>query len=499
MIGALRKKSEGFFVKFILGIITLGFVVVGGMSYIGSGSMVVFSAAGEKVSAPLLDQELKRQLVQMERISGQKINLKLAVQMGFVNQVISNLSFRMLLDKEAKNLGIVIRKERIEDMIRAYPELLDTAGNFSYNVFQAFLAASNITERQFIEETQKEKARDLLQSSLVNVPNVPNFLAKFNYMTNNETRNISYILIKPEQSVMVDKPTDNDLKELFETRKAFFKTPEYRYVSYVVISPDKVAANNKIDKKNSDKLYKALYDTAENIIDDLIGGESFAEINKKYGMKVVDVPKFDITGKGVKSAAVTDKVFTDAFVNKALSMSNGEVSGVEEVGENLIIFKINNVEEAKALSFDDVKNELVDIWNNQKKEQKTLERISSIKREIMEGKKSLNEVGSSYGLTVGHYEVKQGTDSLPADTVRAVFDSKIGNVNIKKEGSLYRVFVVDKVIYPIKDKNDYEVEKDALRSEIRLATLEGYVFYLRSKYGFSVNQNNYNAFVNSYN
>jgi peptidyl-prolyl cis-trans isomerase D len=425
--------------------------ITGMFSYMSASTSTIFSTAGQNISAQVLDQELRRQIMQMERMSNQRIDMKLAVQMGILNQVISNMSLRLLLDKVAQDSGITIRRDRIEAMIRAYPEMQDAQGNFNYQMFRAMLQASNISETDFVEETRKEKARELIQSSFMNMPNIPKFLAKFDYMANNEIRNVSSILMNAKDTILTEKPTDEELLQIYEGRKSNFKTPEYRTVSYVLITPDNVSKFKKIAKNDEANLSSAMYDVAENITDDLISGETFADIKKKYGVQTTTLPKFDLIGNGTNKKAVGDKVFTDAFIEQAKKMSKNDVSGIENSGSsNLMIFQITELEEATQKPFADVKSEIVSIWEMNKREDKTLERISEIKRNMMENKKSLTDVAKEYGLKTYSTSLKQTDKSLPIETVQQLFASKIGTVNIKKESSvgLYRVFVIDNIDFP---------------------------------------------------
>ncbi len=499
MINILRNKSDGFFAKFLLGIIALAMAITGMIGYMGSSSSVIFSSAGVDITAPALDKEIRRQISQMEKMSGRRINTKLAVQMGILNQIISNLSLRILLDREAKDSGILVRRDRVEAMIRAYPQLQDSNGEFDYQLFNNLLQSANISENEFVTETMAEKSRELIQSSLVNTFDVPEYLVKFNYMVSNEIRNVSSVVLNSDNNVITEKPKDSDLLELYETHKTSFKTPEYRKLSYFLITQNDVRHLIRSKSKDSDAMYKKMYDVAENITDDLISGSSLNDISKKYGINHVDLPKFDLIGNGVNRRKIKDKIFTDVYINKAISMGLGDVSSIEEIGNNLLVFKVTGFEEAKQKSFKEVRNNLIDIWKMNKKEDKTLNYISSIKQNIIKNKKSLSDSAKKYGLKVSNISIKRGQmSSIPIETVNAMFMAKVGEIGIKKEtkNGQYRIYMVDNVVFP--EKKNYKDEKVFMKKDLHIATLEEYVYYLREKYGFSVNENNLKSFMNMY-
>lgn len=499
MINILRHKSDGFFAKFLLGLIAIAMAVTGMISYMGSSSYVIFSSGGVDITAPVLDREMKRQISQIERMSGKKINTKLAVQMGIVNQIISNLSLRLLLDREANDSGILVRRDRVEAMIRAYPQFQDRNGEFNYQLFNNLLQSANISENEFVTETMVEKSRELIQSSFMNVYSVPEYMAKFNYMMANEVRDVSSIVLKTNSYIISEKPKDAELLELYEVHKSNFKTPEYREVSYFLITPNTAKRFIKNSAHNSDLVYKKMYDIAESITDDLISGSSFEELSKKYSIKYVRLPKFDLMGNGVKKHKVKDKIFTDAYISKAMGMGFGDVSSIEEIGNDLIVFKITGFDESKQKSFEMVKNDLVDIWKMNKGEEKTLRYISSIKQDLIKKNKTLSDIAKEYGLKVSGVSIKRNQQvSIPMETVASIFMSKVGEVNVKKETSngQYRIYIIDNVKFP--EKKDYKSDMDSLKKDIRIATLEEYIYYLRSKYGFSVNEDNLKSFTNLY-
>jgi len=498
MISILRNKSESFFAKFILGIIALAMAITGMIGYMGSSSSIIFSAAGVDVTAPVLDKEMKRQIIQMEKMIGKRINMKLAIQMGILNQIISNLSLRILLDRVAKESGILVRRDRIESMIRAYPELQDSKGEFNYQLFSTLLQSSNISEDDFIIETMAEKSRELIQSSFMNISSIPEYILKFRYMTANEIRNISSVILKSDNHIITEKPSDTDLLQLYESHKVNFKTPEYRMVSYFLITSSCVK-NLKNKQKDSEFVYKQMYNVAENITDDLISGSSISETEKRYSVKAVTLPQFDLMGNDKSKHKVKDKIFTDAYINKAIGMGAGDVSSIEEINGDLLVFKVTDLKEAKQKSFNEVKSDLINIWISNKREDKTLEYISKIKQDVIKSKTSLSEAVKKYGLRVSKISIKYGDkSSVPMETINSIFNAKVGEINIKKESvsGVYRMYVIDNVQFP--EKKNYTTEADILKRDLRVAMLEEYIYFLRKKYGFNVNENNLKSFINLY-
>ena len=242
-----------------------------------------------------------------------------------------------------------------------------------------------------------------------------------------------------------------------------------------------------------------MYNVAENITDDLISGSSVSEIEKRYSVKAVTLPQFDLMGNDKSKHKIKDKIFTDAYINKAIGMGAGDVSSIEEVNGNLLVFKVTDLKEAKQKSFNEVKSDLINIWISNKREDKTLEYISKIKQDVIKSKTSLSEAAKKYGLRVSKISVKYGDkSSVPMETINSIFNAKVGEINIKKESvsGVYRMYVIDNVQFP--EKKNYTTEADILKRDLRVAMIEEYIYFLRKKYGFNVNENNLKSFINLY-
>ena len=84
------------------------------------------------------------------------------------------------------------------------------------------------------------------------------------------------------------------------------------------------------------------------------------------------------------------------------------------------------------------------------------------------------------------------------ETINSIFNAKVGEINIKKESvsGVYRMYVIDNVQFP--EKKNYTTEANILKRDLRVAMLEEYIYFLRKKYGFNVNENNLKSFINLY-
>ena len=217
MLEKLRNSSENWATRILLFVIGASFVFWGfGGGNIAS-SDVALKVAGHSVSTVELEKEFKRQIAQMQSAMGPNIqfNYKQAIQMGLLDQVINNMTYRILLDEEAKNQGIYVSDDKIYEIIKNTKEFQDEKGNFSPEKFAYILDANNVSENEFVNEIANSIARELLINSVVSNIDTTN-VAKILYKQKNEERIVDVVSFKIDNERINSIPKNNELEELYK-------------------------------------------------------------------------------------------------------------------------------------------------------------------------------------------------------------------------------------------------------------------------------------------
>ena len=119
MLEKIKKSSETFIVRFILFVIGCSFVFFGFSNQFSGNSNTALIVGDRKVSINELDEELRRQVAQMQQLMGiSNFNYKQALQMGLLEQIIDNMAYRISLDIEAKENGILVSDDKIYEIIQ---------------------------------------------------------------------------------------------------------------------------------------------------------------------------------------------------------------------------------------------------------------------------------------------------------------------------------------------------------------------------------------------
>ena len=94
--------------------------------------------------------------------------------------------------------------------------------------------------KQILLNKKKRQFLSSLSGGIV----IPEILVKNEFRKENQTKTIRYIDL---ENTILKKPTDNDMKELYERNKKFFFT-EFKAIRYAEIEPEKIGGSKDYDE-----------------------------------------------------------------------------------------------------------------------------------------------------------------------------------------------------------------------------------------------------------
>lgn len=487
MLKEMKNSSEKFFVKLIFGLISASFIFFGFVKSDFGADSTVLSVAGTKVSAKEFDEELRRQIAQIRRILGNtRINYKQALQMGFVDQIIDNLAYRILLDKEAKELGIEVSNEKIYEIIKATKEFQDDKGNFSPEQFAYILEVNNISENKFVSELSKQIAREILINSIMS--NVDNsMMAEILYKNDAQKRTFDVVSFKVANEVITEQPKDDELKEIYEINSSKFIQPEFRKISYILITPEMARKYRDIKKSDDDKTYKTMIEMGEDIIDEINGGAKVEDTVKTFGVSKVVLPDLNVDGKKRDGSAFNDKTFTQKFRDIAFfALDEKGISDVLDNGENIMLVMVDAVYPSKPKSFESVKGEIKNIWKRTAQIAQASQKVNKISTLLDNGEKfndAVKKVDTKANVilntTSGRFNNLYTTNFLSK-----LFNTEKDKPFVIKSDDIYYVAVLRDISLPeIKDKAEFEKFKEQKKEAFAGIIVDDYISYLYKKYG----------------
>lgn len=500
MLEKMKKSSETFVVRFILFVIGCSFIFFGFSDQFSGGSNTALVVGDRKVSINELDEELRRQVSQMQQIMGiQNFNYKQALQMGLLEQIINNMSYRILLDIEAKEKGIVVSDDKIYEIIKNTKEFQDDKGNFSPEKFAYILSENNVSEAEFVKETSNEIARQIFINALSS--NIDNSLiSEILYKNKNEKRVFDVVSFKIENESIIQNPKDSELKEIYDINIDKFQQPEFRKISYITITPEMARKFRDIKKGDDDKIYKTMIEMGENIIDEINGGAKIDEIVKTFGVSKTILPDLNVEGKKRDGTTFKDKVFTQKYRDIAFfALDENGISDVLDSNENVMLVFVEAVYPPKPKTFENVKSELKKMWKKNIQIAQTSEKVNNILNSLESGEKfnaSVKKFDSKANVIL-NTKTGRFNNLYTTDFLTKLFATEKNKPFILKGDGIYYVAVVKDIVIPeITDKVDFEKFKEQEKQNFAATVVDDYINYLYKKHGVKRNDKVINMLFN---
>jgi peptidyl-prolyl cis-trans isomerase D len=250
MLQKMRSSTGSWIAKGILGLLILSFGAWGLADYAGVG------LGGGRVAAEVGDREIGIvELTNAYQAFLQQNNLvavepETAQQLGLAETVLGNLTTRALYEAEAASLNLTASDDMVRRDLESRPEFQSVTGQFDRLRFEQYLSFSRLTEQGMVATVRQDLGRAQLIGAVTAGSDAPNAVVDMLFDHFGERRSAEILRIDlAAQPTPAEPPSDADLASFFEDRQEDFRRPELRALTYVLISPEAIAADMDIDEE----------------------------------------------------------------------------------------------------------------------------------------------------------------------------------------------------------------------------------------------------------
>jgi len=374
MLDGMRRAAKGgigrFVMAIVMGLIIVSFVIWGvGDMLRGSTSDKVASVGGESVTAQQFQNEMQNLIYQYQRRSKVPLTNALAHALGLDSQVLRRLIADAALDQRARTLGLAISDDTIAAAARSDPNLQDSSGRFSREMFDQALRDSGLSERGFFAQQRKDYLRRQLEFALIDGIDAPKPLVEALAGAEAQTRAIDYFVLPSSAAGDIPAPSAEALKAYYDDRKSSWRAPEYRAIDILLVSPASLAKPGEVSDEEAKAAYEKEKDsrfatpqkrTLQQIVfpteaeateaeGKIKAGASFDEIAKARNLTATDMDLGEVTKAGVFDHAIGDAAFalpapgvTDVvkgqfgyLIVRVLSVTPGSLKSYAEVADSV--------------------------------------------------------------------------------------------------------------------------------------------------------------------
>jgi len=355
----MRKASSNWLGKIIMSVVMGVLIVSFGIwgiadMFKGFGQSTLAKIGHTEISTEQFRQVYTDRLQQIGRQFGRPLTSDQARAFGLDRQVLQQMVAEAALDEDARRLGLGQSEEAVKKMILDDPNFKNPNGAFDPVRFTQTLRQYGFTEQRYVAEQRRVSLRRQIANTVSAGLEPPKVMLEAANRFANEQRTIEYVKLDAAQAGTIDPPSPEALASYFDDHKTQFRAPEYRKISFVVVTPDEIAKWSNISDEDAKKVFEQRRDKfgtperreisqivfpsaeeAQAARTKIDAGTSFDELAKERGLTAGDVN----LGMVAKSDIIDPTV-----ANAAFSLKPDEVSQPAQGKFGVALVKVGKIE-----------------------------------------------------------------------------------------------------------------------------------------------------------
>ena len=443
----MHNLSNSKAAKFILGLITLSFLVGGMSGYLfSSNDTYAAKVNGEVISQQDFLNRYNQEFESRAQREGEAFMAQsdspefvTALRQSTINRMID----QELLRQYAKELKLGVSDEMIKRAIVTDPNF-QVNGKFDNGVYQQVLQQNRLSSDGYAAILRGALTLEQMQSGVANSEFIVPAQAKNTAEVFFQKRSARLATLSLADEMAKQAVSDDEIKAYYEANQKSFVQPEQVKVQYIDLSGSQIEKGIEVKDVEIAQYYqdnKAQFMTqrlahiqfaneqdAKATYDELQKGANFADVAKAKSLdKVSGENGGDL---GWVNANELPKAFEDA----AAALQVGQYSHPINVDGN---YHIVLVQERKAQTLDEVKAQVADLVRKSLLENRYYAIEKQVRDKAFEDSKSLNAAAQVAGVKVqesGYFSRQNVPSELNfPNVVSAVFESDIANGGANSE------------------------------------------------------------------
>ena len=353
----------------VMGVLIVSFGIWGIADiFRGFGQSTLAKVGRTEISTEQFRQIYNERLQQIGRQFGRPLTMDQARALGFDRQVLQQTLAEAALDEETRRLGLAQSPEETMRLIFSDPNFKGVNGAFDPQRFQSVIRQLGFSEQRFIAEQRRVSLRRQIAGTVAAGLETPKVLLDALARYQSEQRTIEYVKLDAAQAGTIDPPSPETLAAYFDEHKALFRAPEYRKISFVVITPEEIGKWTEVSDEDAKKLFEQRRDKygtperrqvwqivfpnaeeAQAARSRVESGLSFDDLAKERGLNPADVDLGVIAKSAIVDPAIADAAF---------SLQSGELSQPAQGRFGVALVKIGKIEPGVAPNYESVAAEI---------------------------------------------------------------------------------------------------------------------------------------------
>ncbi len=257
MLQGIRTAANNWLGRTVLsilfGVLILSFAIWGiGDIFRGYGSNAAATVGGTEIPAETLRRAYTDEVQRMSQMARRTITNEQARAAGIDRLVLQRTIADTVLDNRVRNLGLAIRPEYVAKEVASDPGFIRA----SFNDYLRQQGYAN--DAAFFRDQARVTARRMLVEGISGGQLPPAVWLDAQHRFRTEERSVQAFTLPAASVGDVSPPDEGVLQTYFESRKATYRSSEYRKVSLLVLQPKDYVSDITV----SEDEIKAAYDAA---------------------------------------------------------------------------------------------------------------------------------------------------------------------------------------------------------------------------------------------
>src|ERR1700754_4701151 len=385
-------------------------------------------------------------------------------------------------------------------MIYGDPNFKGVSGNFDPARFQATIRQVGYTEQRYIADQRRVSLRRQIANTITAGLEPPKTLIDALVRFQSEQRSSEYVKLDAAQAGTIDPPSPEALAGYFDEHKTQFRAPEYRKLSFVMVTPEEIGKWASVSDEDAKKRFEEdrgkmgtpeqrqvsqiVFPNAEEAAaarSRIASGLLFDDLAKERNLSASDVDLGTIAKSAIIDPAIADAAF---------SLPSGEVSQPIQGRFGVVLIKIGKIEAGAEPSYESVAADLKKEIASERARAQVADLHNKIEDE-RGGGSSVIEAAQKLGLAAVTIDAVDRSGRLPdgqlvpniprgLDVVSQAFNSDVGvdNDPIQFQGGYvwYDVLGVtpsrERSLDEVRDQVEAKWREDQISSRLRTKAAE---------------------------
>jgi len=411
MLNSFRTLASSLWAKILLGLLVISFGVwgVGDMVRSSGRNPTVATVGSVEISAGDYLRSLHMETENLRRVMGDNFSPDLMKNAQLSHWVLQKLVNNALLSQETEAMGVIPSDADVVRRIRTNTDFQDDKGNFDKKLYEARLANGHISEQDYVKQLRKDMAVGLLMDTLTAVMPVPDIAAHTLLQVREEQRSVMLYDLNTSLVNGAGQPDAAQIKAYYDAHTSEFTAPEYRNVSYVVVTSadvpkdtavsqdalkmlynDRIEEFRKPERRAVEQLLYSSEDKARAASAMLKNGKSFEQVAKETPVLNKDSVSMGKIERSGLIAAAEGPVF---------SLAKGDSTDPIQSPFGWHIFHVSEIDPPSILSFEEVRPALEKDLKQREADQ-SLSKLANKIEDALAGGNTLAEAAHDFNLKV---------------------------------------------------------------------------------------------------